>query len=302
MECVTIGQLNADGPCTLFTKVNDNGIVLFECSDVLYTPATCPDAPTDGTFAVGPAVVKIASVDGTVANTLVQRDVNRGAFAEVFGIDAIPCDHLGSRMLERIVAVGNGDINLDVGVGAVASTLRLRGNGDLWNNGGSYSEASLMGGFAEIRRKGSQEGIVEYSNFAGPADTMSLGHLFMVEQTFGGVSTNLMRLTPFGGTLYFPIWNYVSDMRLKSDIVPLNGKLALDVVMGIEPISYIFRDKRYHGFSAQNVGKVLPDAVSEPDTKDDPMTMRDGDILANLVAAVKFLTARVEALEAKVGA
>jgi len=304
MECVTIGQLNADGPCTLFQKVNDNGIVLFECSDVVFTPAECPDDISEGTFAVGPAVQKIASVDGQVPNVCVQRAADGSAWADEFGIDAEPCDHFGTLIQERAVSIGNGDLLNDVGIGAIAASLRLRGNGDLASiYRGSYTEPSNLAGFTEIRRRGGSEGITEYSNFSGPDNSASLGHLFMTEQTDPpGVQLNLMRLTPAAGTLYFPAWTYVSDVRLKEAIIPLDGKAALEVVMGISPIAYAMNGRRYHGFSAQNVKTVLPDAVNEPATKNDPMTMRDGDIVANLVAAVKFLAARVEALEAKAGA
>lgn len=297
MECVTAGQLNQDGPCTLFTKVNDNGIVLFECSDVTYTPADCPDDPAEGTFAVGPAVVKIASVDGTVPDVLVQRASDGSAWATKLGLDNNPCDHLNTLIQARIVNIGNGDGALDPGVGAIASTLRLRGHGDLVAEGGTEGVGTV--GFIDIIRRGTQDGITEYVN-TGTGNNE--GHLFRIFDIGGVTYQELMLLEPAGGTLYFPAWTYVSDIRLKADVAPLEGAKALAVVLGIEPISYAMQGKRYHGFSAQNVGTVLPDAVSDPATKDRPMTMRDGDILANLVAAVKFLTARVEALEAKAGA
>jgi len=295
MECVSAGQLNQDGPCTLFQKVNDNGIVLFECGDVGYTPAQCPDNPAEGTFAVGPAVVKIASVDGTVPDVMVQRESDGSAWATKFGLDNNPCDHLNTLIQARTVNIGNGDGALDPGAGLVASTLRLRGHGDLVGSGGTELPATV--GFVDIQRLGTQDGPARYRN-VGTGN--AAGHRFDILDIAGSITQDLMRLEPAGGTLYFPAWAYVSDERLKGDITPLEGKAALGVIVGITPISYAMNGRRYHGFSAQNVQTVLPDAVTEP--KGSPMTMRDGDIVANLVAAVKFLAARVEALEAKVGA
>lgn len=294
-KCIPIGWIKENGECAIFTEINDNGLILLECGDIEWVPAVCPDSDTNGVLKIGPVSPKISSVDGTVTGVNVQRDGGGSAFAVIFGIDVDPCDHLGSRMAEKIVAVGNGDGANDPG-GGIASTLRLRGHGDLVANGGTETTATV--GFLDIFRRGTQDGIAEYVN-TGTGN--NAGHLFRILDITGPVYQDLMELSPIAGTLYFPSWTYVSDERLKSEIQELDGQAALGIVMGISPIAYAMNGRRYHGFSAQNVQTVLPDAVNEPASKDKPYTMRESDIVANLVAAVKYLTAEVRELKAKVG-
>lgn len=294
-ECLTPGQLNIDGPCTLFAKVNTNGANLYTCADFLYTPAVCPDDPTEGTINAGVAFAKIGSVDGTVPDVLVQRDASSIAYAKGFQVDIASC-----AQADQGTRVGPSDVSIGlIAPGLALPQLRLRGYGDTPSFGGVQADNNV--GYLSISRFFTKNGAALYVNTGSPVASVG-GHEFYLSSLDPAGTQTLMKLEAAAGTLYFPAWTYVSDIRLKANVVPLDGQTSLEVVMGISPIAYTMHGKRYNGFSAQDVGKMLPDAVSEPATKNDPMTMRDGDILANLVAAVKYLTARVEALEAKVGA
>lgn len=292
-KCIPIGWIKENGECAIFHEINDNGLVLFECGDVAYVPAECPDSGSSGVLNIGPTSAKISSVDGTITGLNVQRDGGGSAFAVVFGIDADPCDHLGSQMKELVVSVGNGDGANDPGAG-IASTLRLRGHGDLVGNGGTETTATV--GFLDIIRRGTQDGIGEYIN-TGTGN--NAGHLFRILDIVGSIYQDLMELSPTAGTLYFPAWTYISDERVKTGIVALDPQTSLEVVMAVSPIAYAMNGKHYSGFSAQDVQKHLPDAVGE--LKDGTLTLRPDDLLATLFSAVQALTARVQELEAKVG-
>lgn len=95
----------------------------------------------------------------------------------------------------------------------------------------------------------------------------------------------------------------VSDERLKN----IQGKYTagLKELMGIQPISYKWNKKSgmetkhvYGGFSAQNIQKVMPEAVYE--NKEGTLSFNDRAILAAAVNAIKELNTKVIKLEAKI--
>jgi hypothetical protein len=91
-----------------------------------------------------------------------------------------------------------------------------------------------------------------------------------------------------------------SDERLKRDIRPFER--GLDAIEGITPILHGWKSEtgmdqsrtNYAGFSAQDVQKVIPEAVDGEDV----LTFSDRPVIAALVNAVKELSLRVKALEA----
>lgn len=93
----------------------------------------------------------------------------------------------------------------------------------------------------------------------------------------------------WGGQVYATKFNTTSDARLKSDLVPIEG--ALDKLDAIAGYLYTLKDTegRSAGVIAQEVEKVLPEAVT---TAEDGFKAVDyGAIVALLVAAVKELKA-----------
>lgn len=121
------------------------------------------------------------------------------------------------------------------------------------------------------------------------------------------ISTCFNNLGPTGGVGAYI--NY-SDIRGKRDIEPL--PLGLDAVLKLEPIIFtrITNDKREIGFSAQDVAKIIPEAVRDfgillPDgsggiESDEPtLGMFIDPIVAAMVNGMKELTTRIIALESK---
>jgi len=90
-----------------------------------------------------------------------------------------------------------------------------------------------------------------------------------------------------------------SDLRLKSDIKPITN--ALDKVSQINGVTFTRIDsgERQTGVIAQDVEKVLPEAVRE---NDDYKSVAYGNMVGLLIEAVKELTARVEELEGELKA
>lgn len=91
-----------------------------------------------------------------------------------------------------------------------------------------------------------------------------------------------------------------SDERLKN----IEGKFykGLDAIMCLEPIIYSWNEKsgmetqgKYVGFSAQEVQKVIPEAVGE--NKAGYLTLADRAIIATLVNAVQMQQTEIEKLK-----
>ena len=103
-------------------------------------------------------------------------------------------------------------------------------------------------------------------------------------------------------------YNTISDYRLKEDVAPMTGALAK--VAALKPVTYKWKaDGSYgQGFIAHELQSVVPDCVvGEKDAVNengDPsyQGIDTSFLVATLTAAIQELTAKVTALEAKVGA
>lgn len=106
-----------------------------------------------------------------------------------------------------------------------------------------------------------------------------------------------------------PVWavnNYLtSDARLKTDIKPLEGS-SLEKVKQLAAKTYLWKDdlmdkgeKREIGFLAQEVVKVVPEAVSKVSSGAETLGVAYTQLVPVLVEAVKELSAKVESLEAQ---
>jgi len=94
-------------------------------------------------------------------------------------------------------------------------------------------------------------------------------------------------------------FDVTSDLRLKKDIRPLAGSLAL--LARLAPVSFNWKDEtkagEKRGFVAQDVEPILPEWVStQPDGF---KSIRTDGLEAILVSAIQELLARIEVLEAR---
>jgi hypothetical protein len=97
-------------------------------------------------------------------------------------------------------------------------------------------------------------------------------------------------------------WTSSSDERLKTDLIPIEN--ATSKVSSLRAVTGRFKTdeegKSRAFLIAQDVQAVLPEAVDA--TNPDKLGVQYTDVIPLLVAAIKELSAEVEALKAKVGA
>ena len=93
-----------------------------------------------------------------------------------------------------------------------------------------------------------------------------------------------------------------SDIRLKDNILPINN--ALDKVSQITGITYTLKDssdkKRHTGVIAQEVEKVLPEAVLYNNDDEKTMSVAYGNMVGLLIEAIKELKQEIVELKKKI--
>ena len=96
-------------------------------------------------------------------------------------------------------------------------------------------------------------------------------------------------------------YNTTSDVRLKQDIEPLQ---ATDMLMAMNPVSYHWKvdpqGPKSIGFIAQEMQKIMPEAVSGIPDGEDMMGMDYGRITPVLVAALQDAHRKIEQLEKRI--
>jgi hypothetical protein len=99
----------------------------------------------------------------------------------------------------------------------------------------------------------------------------------------------------FGGEVTAVDFNSTSDIRFKSDIVKIEG--ALDKVNELSGYTFTMNEtgERSTGLIAQEVEKVLPEAVKGEDKK----TLSYGNMIGLLVEAIKEQGRKIEVLESE---
>jgi Chaperone of endosialidase len=94
----------------------------------------------------------------------------------------------------------------------------------------------------------------------------------------------------------------LSDARYKTHVTPLTD--SLDRVCALQGVNYVWGGRptggRKAGFLAQEVAAVIPEA-GHYDACDDLWSVEPAAIVPYLVEAIKTLTARVKALEQRMG-
>ena len=108
---------------------------------------------------------------------------------------------------------------------------------------------------------------------------------------------NDSRAVQFGVGVFAPYFQISSDIRLKNNLKPIED--SVDKLSKLTGYTYDFKDsdKRRAGLVAQDVEKVLPEAVGE--NTEGYKTIEYSSVTALLVNAVNALTKRVAELESK---
>jgi hypothetical protein len=111
-------------------------------------------------------------------------------------------------------------------------------------------------------------------------------------------------------------WTNASDARLKTDVTEITG--AIDIVQRLRGVRFRWRapkdrgvgknlslplDEPQLGFVAQEVAKVVPEAVSVPKPgSDDPYGVKDSSLVPIMLEAIKEQQKEIEALRAEIAA
>jgi len=205
----------------------------------------------------------------------------------------------------------NGDATFDNNV-TVGNDLTVNDNLTVDDN------ANFAGNTVQI-----SSNKVKASRFEGRADVSNnvrvndgTGQIVMVDgsgdnrtlETSGNITYNGSRLSVSGeGRFTDDVIAFASDDRLKTNKVTLIG--ALDKVCSLNGFTFNFNetagklgfntDHTYVGVSAQDVQKVLPEAVYPAPASDKYITVQYEKIVPLLIEAIKELSDKVSALEDK---
>jgi hypothetical protein len=99
-------------------------------------------------------------------------------------------------------------------------------------------------------------------------------------------------------------WVQASDVRLKSNITPID--IGLQEIMELNPVTFNWKKDAngslHYGLVAQEVEKVIPDAVIRSDivtndTPDGQMNLKYEELIPILVKSIQELNTKVESLE-----
>ena len=125
----------------------------------------------------------------------------------------------------------------------------------------------------------------------------SQAHGDIIQFRSNGASKGDIEVSSAGTT-----YNTTSDIRLKTDINPIAD--ATDKLMAMNPVSHRWKADldadAVHGFIAQEMKEIVPEAVGGEDGGEEMMSMDYGRITPVLVAALQEAISKIETLENQV--
>lgn len=140
-------------------------------------------------------------------------------------------------------------------------------------------------------------GLVLYGGNVGIGGTYGTGLLLYVNGASGGIGA----------------WSNISDGRLKTNVQPITD--ALQYVTRLQGVRYQWLPKADRslaksaalpesspqvGFIAQDVAKIIPEAVNTPANADEPYSLKPTDIIPFLVESIKAQQAQIKSLEDRI--
>ena len=220
---------------------------------------------------------------------------------------------------------GSGTFEIFGGAGTVTNAVQVfAANGSCGIGIGNLTPAVTLSVFNNTASTGATQLLVQGGAATADATTNTL---FRVNQ--GGGTTAIFQILGSGGITTSGVagvtqtaiavgtlattngivttFTGVSDERLKT-FIPYKGGLA--EILTIQPIRFKYNEEGqkfggwdgehiYVGFSAQNVQKAIPEAIQGTEGEERYLSFDDRPVLAALVNATKELSAKNDALEAR---
>jgi hypothetical protein len=142
----------------------------------------------------------------------------------------------------------------------------------------------------------------KFSLFCGSGlNNMTPYLTFDISGNVGIGTTSPQQTLDVSGQVQAVSFNATSDFRLKNDIKPL--ELCLDKVCNLQGVEFVRKgdeDKKYIGFIAQEIEKIVPEVVTTANDENGYKSVAYGNVTALLVEAVKELRQEVKDLRAEI--
>jgi hypothetical protein len=223
----------------------------------------------------------------------------------------------GGAMLDGVTVIGRNQTGYDSGGAEVLIDANSGTSPMIWHIGGSEvaridSSGNLLVGTTDTTpwnnsaNTTADNGFVVSSNGTTgitrhQAEALNLnrtgnnGSVLVFQRS--GTNEGSVSVTTTGTT-----YNTTSDIRLKTDINPIAD--ATDKLMAMNAVTHKWKADpdadAVHGFIAQEMQEIVPEAVSKGDNEDDMWSMDYGRITPVLVAALQDAHKKIEELAAEV--
>ena len=182
----------------------------------------------------------------------------------------------------------------DRGGSAYKEWMRLSDNGSLGIGTQSpVTYAGTNGGLVIYRPGGSGNAMLNCVNTTGSGTMRQIDF-------FQGTSTS--RIGAIESTTTFTNYNTTSDRRLKENIIPIQD--ATDKILAMNPVSHTWiNDKTapaQHGFIAQEMQSIVPEAVSGDADGEEMMQMDYGKITPVIVKSLQDALNEISSLKQRI--
>lgn len=186
----------------------------------------------------------------------------------------------------------------NVGIGTVSPRQALDVYGSIaLSNGGRYLFTDAQGASPNFVAQGDNNFVFYNTDSSGSIYPVFSQQMHAASPTF----------------IFYSAISTPSDSRLKKDIEPVSG--AISILKQIRPVRYNWRAKgertvgqnlslpegeRQIGFVAQELAKVVPEAVVKPIKQDDIYSIKEQNLIPLLVQAINEQQVEIEQLKAQI--
>jgi len=293
----TYGNGNHGGGLSFYTKPhNGNNLqqtMVLSGNDRMGVGTQNPQAKLHVTAQTATNVGSAGSIDGGSINTSTGDIVtgrifwegHSGSGTNVFGVN----NESGGLVFYNYstnryqIAFNNGQ---NIVFGQQSATGMYNGTG---SNGFAVAQAGNGGQYVPIQN--TSDSNLYLSKHSSYTDARC------IQFSIGGATKGSVTVASTGTT-----YNTTSDLRLKTDIKPIEN--ATDKLLSMNPVEHKWKadpkDDAVHGFIAQEMKEIIPEAVYGDPDGDEMMSMDYGRITPVIVAALQDALKEIKELKARI--